>query len=395
MLASHSFLYKKPIEKIPAGEYHHKKNIIHAAAKIFIKLRKHTEVICCAEMQSGKTNMVKRLIYIVNNCNNKLQELDIDILKHNIYLIICTSSLNLKTHIKLHLPEIKHHIYHLNDIIKFLKNLYEYDSVIQNMVDSGLIIFDECHCDAEYKKTMDKIRMIMDKFAEKNKTTYYKVGISATPYEQIFTGYPKIIMKPSKNYYGLKQMFESAIPVIFQAKNLEDLAQCDDLFTEISVCDYYYIFRLPGRKNIADLVITNIEKQFRRAKFDIDTYIYDMQDTGNINDLLSLPPGKPTIIYLKDKLRMGEYLNTEHVYLVHDDPSNTYTHTTAQSLVGRCCGYHKKRHRTIIYCDYEKAVQHYNWIEHNYDINYIPIDAKYIKKDGSGTKPKCIYQNVD
>ncbi len=120
-----------------------------------------------------------------------------------------------------------------------------------------------------------------------------------------------------------------------------------------------------------------------------------MQDTGNINDLLSLQPGKPTIIYLKDKLRMGEYLNTEHVYLVHDDPNNTYTHTTAQSLVGRCCGYHKKHHKTIIYCDYEKAIQHYNWIEHNYDVNYIPVNAKYIKKDGSGTKSKCIYQNAD
>ena len=111
---------------------------------------------------------------------------------------------------------------------------------------------------------------------------------------------------------------------------------------------------------------------------------------SNINELLNEKPVKPTVIFLKDKLRMGEYLNTEFIYLVHDDPSNMYTHTTAQSLIGRCCGYHKKSHCTIIYCDYEKAHQHYIWIENDYNIDYIPSNAKYIKKNGE-LRDICIY----
>ena len=135
----------------------------------------------------------------------------------------------------------------------------------------------------------------------------------------------------------------------------------------------------------------NIEKQFKLHGSGLDTYIYDMNYKGNINELLDIKPTKPTLIYLKDKLRMGEYLNTEYVYLVHDDPTNNYTHTTAQSLIGRCCGYNKQSHNTIIYCDYEKAWQHYRWIINNYDIDHIPTNSKYILKNKTGTKNICIY----
>ena len=112
---------------------------------------------------------------------------------------------------------------------------------------------------------------------------------------------------------------------------------------------------------------------------------------SNINDLIKTKPIKPTIIYLKDKLRMGEYLDTTYVYMVHDTHESTHTHTTVQSLLGRCCGYNKQSHRTIIYCDYEKVLQHYEWVKHGYNKKYIPIDAKYINKRTRETKENCIY----
>jgi len=135
----------------------------------------------------------------------------------------------------------------------------------------------------------------------------------------------------------------------------------------------------------------NIENEFKKRKFKLDTYIYDMSYRSNINDLLNNAPEKPTVIYLKHKLRMGEHLNTEHVYLVHDDPNNIYTHTTTQSLLGRCCGYHKQSHQTMIYCDYRKAYEHYQWIKSNYSIEKIPAHAKYINHRAGKTKDKCIY----
>ena len=388
----HKFLYKVPEDKTNK-DYHHNDNIVKAAANIFKKLTKYDEVLTAAEMQSGKTDVMKRIIYIVQKYNDSIKELGINIDKHNIYLIICASSLNLKNQLREKLPEIKHRIYHLNDVSTFLKNSFEYESLFISMADSSLIIFDECHCDAEIGKLIDKFRNNIDKIAKENKTTYHKIGFSASPYEQIISKFSKVIMQPGKGYYGLKQMFKSYnnIPLIFQAKNLSDENECDNLFNEIIICNYYYIFRLPPSKTNQDIVMCNIEKQFKKSKSNLDTYIYDMNHKTNINELLSTKPSKPIVIYLKDKLRMGEYLNTKNVYMVHDDPNNMYTHTTIQSLIGRCCGYNKEVHQTIIYCDLEKAWQHYQWIKHGYDIKHIPSECKYVMKNKKRNKNKCIY----
>lgn len=198
-------------------------------------------------------------------------------------------------------------------------------------------------------------------------------------------------MRPGENYYGLHQMFSSKIPVIYQAKNLSDPLECGALFEEINVCDYYYIFRLPNNKDAADIMIDNLETAFRIRGASIDSMIYDMSHTENINEIIDIKPSKPTLIYLKHKLRMGEYLDTKYVYLVHDDPNNTFTHTTIQSLIGRCCGYDKKDNFTLIYCDIAKALQHYEWIQSDYAKKHIPSDAKYISKRSKKLKEICIY----
>ena len=395
----YKFLYNIP-DTILSGEYHHNENIVNTVVNIIKKLRKYDEVVTVAEMQSGKTDVMKRLIYVINNYNDKIRNINIDISKYNIYLIICASSINLKNQLKTKLPEIKNKVYHLNDIYNIKKNIFEHEYLLTIMADSSLIIFDECHCDAEQRGLIDEFRDLLIKYSKMNKTQFHTVGFSATPYEQVIANYPKIIMKPDKDYYGIVQMFNSwkpsktnkeKVPTIFQAKNLLEPIECEILFTEIEICDFYYIFRLPGKKNSEETVIHNIEKEFKKRGAKLDSYVYDMNYRGNINELLDVKPIKPTIIYLKDKLRMGEYLNTEYIYLVHDDPNNTHTHTTAQSLVGRCCGYNKESHRTIIYCDYQKALQHCKWIENDYDIEYIPSNAKYINKKTGETKYGCIY----
>jgi len=386
----YNFLDKKPSD-LKDDDFHHGDNVVKATRSIFKKFIKNEEVVCCAEMQSGKTDVMKRMIYIINKNNNQLLDLNIDIGRMNIYLVICASSKNLKNELKEKLPEIKHRIYHLNDINSFLKNTSEYDSLFTEMADSSLIIFDECHCDAEKQKIIDRFSTTIDKFAKHNKTSYYKLYCSATPYAQILKKYPKVVLEPGPNYYGMRQMFTSTTPIVFQAKNLADPDECAKLFTEITVCNYYYIFRLSGTKKSSDMMIANLESEFKKLGSRLESYIYDMNYTGNLNELLETKPTKPTLIYLKDKLRMGEYLNTEFIYLVHDDPTNMYAHTTAQSLIGRCCGYNKKTHTTIIYCDYEKAWQHYQWIDNQYNIEYLPNDAKYIKKNGKETTAICRY----
>lgn len=390
MPKKNSFLYHIPSDA-KEDDYYHNENIVDAAAGILKKLVKYDEIVCCAQMQSGKTDVMKRLIFLINKYNDKVKEMGVEIDKFNIYLVICASSLGLKEQLKSKLPEIKHKIFHLNDICNFIKNKYENESRLTEMADSGLIIFDECHCDAEQQKLIDKFRILLDHTAKINKTSFHRVGFSATPYEQIISNFPKVIMEPSTNYYGMKQMFESSNQVIFQAKNLENEKECKDLMDEIEIIDMYYIIRLPGRKVSEDAVMHNMQKLLKKHGHNVDSYVYDMEYKQNINELLKEKPIKPTIIYLKDKMRMGEYLNTKHVYMVHDDPKNLYTHTTAQSLIGRCCGYNKKSHGTVIYCDYEKAYQHYQWIISGYHIEQIPYNAKYIKKSTGETKDICIY----
>jgi hypothetical protein len=384
------FLYYKP-KDIDSEDYHHTSNIISASANVFKKFKKNQEVVVIAEMQSGKTEIMRRMIYVVKQFNNKLRKHGICIDKHNIHIILSASSLQLKEQLRSKLPEVKHNVMHLNDLNAMVKNLNEYESNFIQMSDSSLIIFDECHCDVEIGKTIDKFRGMLKTFSKQNKTKYYVVSSSASPYEQINVAYPKVIMRPGQNYYGLRDMIEADVPVIFPSKKLYDKNECVELFKEIDVCNFYYIFRLTDKPDLSALMMSNIETEFNDKNVGIDTIIYDMSYKESINELITSKPDKPTIIYLKDKLRMGEFLDTTYVYMVHDDPQNQYTHTTIQSLVGRCCGYNKKKHKTIIYCDYDKVLEHYTWLKKNYDPKYIPTHAKYINKSMDGNKDICIY----
>ena len=392
-MTKYDFLYNVP-EEICPGSYHHNDNIVQASAKILIKLRKHDELVCCAQMQSGKTDVMRRLVYLINTYNVKIAKLDLAINQCNIYVILCASSINLKMQLKSKLPEIENNIYHLNDINTFRKNVPEYVQLFIKMADSSLIIFDECHCDAEVKGLVDEFRKLLAKYAALSQTSFKRIGFSATPYEQIAINYPKVIMYPGDHYYGLVSIFNSLTsgrPIIFQAKNLYEPNECAELFEEIGIHNYYYIIRLANTKVNEQQIIVNMEKQMKARKISFDSYVYDMSYAKSINELIDTRPAKPVLIYLKDKLRMGEYLNTKYVYMVHDDPTNTYTHTTAQSLLGRCCGYNKKSHHTIIYCDLEKAYQHYEWIINDYSRDYLPGNAKYLTMYYGKIKPNCIY----
>lgn len=397
-MSKYLFLDKIVIDPPISDKFIHVPNVVKTASSIVKKLIKNTEVVCCAEMQSGKTQVMARLIYLINIYNNKLCNIGIDIYRTNIFIIICASSINLKEQLQCMLPSIKNNIYHLNDIQKIIKNKYSNFRLIDAMVDHSLIMMDECHCDAEINSTIYNFRKILIERSKINNTISYIVGFSATPYEQIFVSVPKVIMYPGPGYYGLTQMFKPKYtpdPIIRQTKNLTKLNECLKLILEINIGTYYYIFRLSSKKSSDDVIINNLYNCFKNNSKDlsVDTYIYDMHCAESINDIVKIRPNKIMLIFIKDKLRMGEYLDTTHVYMVHDD-LNTYTHTTAQSLLGRCCGYDKESDHVIIYCDYNKAFDHYLWIKNKYDKDKIPSDSKYIKDDLSGLKAECFYDKL-
>lgn len=89
---SSSFLHKCP-SKIPKDAvYCHKPNIVKSAAKVLDKLRSNEEVVVVAEMQVGKSELMKRVIYVINKYNDKLKDYGVCIDKYNVYVVICASS---------------------------------------------------------------------------------------------------------------------------------------------------------------------------------------------------------------------------------------------------------------------------------------------------------------
>ena len=101
-------LYKVPDDHTDV-DYLHKENIVNAAAEIIKTYTEYTEVVLIAEMQSGKSEVMRRLVYVIQQFNSKLRNLGIDIDRTNIYVVLSTSSIDLKQQLKNKIPEIRHH----------------------------------------------------------------------------------------------------------------------------------------------------------------------------------------------------------------------------------------------------------------------------------------------
>lgn len=370
-------------------------NIITTVTKLFRKLKNNFEVLCCAEMQSGKSEVMRRIAHLIKIYPKEISsylKYDIDITK--VFIIISTSSVGLKTQLQSHIPHIAKHIYHINDINSMIESRGQFEitgrHTLIDMSMNSLIIFDECHADVELNSIIAKLRYKLDTINKIPTDRYKIIGFSATPYEQIYYGVDKVIMQPGDNYYGVKKMYK--LKKIHQAYDLSVIDNIYELFLSNFIGNLYYVFRLPADKKITDSWINNIRNTFidineclYKKTVSVDTYIYDKDDNYDINvNLLNNRPTNPTFIFLKDKMRMGCYLNTKYIVLVHDDPVNQFAHTTVQSLLGRCCGYDKLNHSVEIYCDKNQADEHYEWIRNNFHRENIPSKVKYLKKS-------CIY----
>lgn len=172
------FLYKKPAD-VTSTDYQHKKNIRFAAADVIQAFESNLEVLLIAEMQSGKTEVMRRIVYLIKQYNSDLRNLNIDIDRSNIYVLLSTSSTALKTQLKVKIPNLQHHIFHLPDVNHWLKNPHSSESILMEMSESSLVIIDESHCDAEIGHTIDNFRSTLNHMSKKNNSTFlYTVRFS-------------------------------------------------------------------------------------------------------------------------------------------------------------------------------------------------------------------------
>jgi hypothetical protein len=364
--------------------YHHHVNVKKCARRIINLMEDHNELICYAPMQAGKTEVMYRIIELMKNDDIRESLL---INPKRIYILIAASSTPLKQQLINHIPGMEDRVYHLNDLVSLMAGNGQ--KIISRMICNSLFLIDECHSNLNNDSVMANWRKLLE--CGKNS---YIVGFSATPYEQVVGGMPIISLTPMQGYYGIDRMFQ--LDRIKKAVNLTKLSNVKRLFTHFDLkdCHGYAIIRLPNNIEHQILVKTNISRWFWKNNIDMHYITYDRSMKHNLDTVVSKKPDHITIIYVKDRLKMGETLDTKYVFLVHDYPHNESTNTTVQSLLGRCCGYNKENDDVLIYCDVTQAFNHFWWVDSGLDKTRVPTRTKYIYGPSRKLKQSCMIKHL-
>jgi hypothetical protein len=390
----------KVVNNIVNDNYHHMPNVVNSVANIFRKLKQNKEVLLLADLQSGKTSAINRILELCEKSQKEINKL-IGFRIDHIYIIICSTLSELRNDItqKTTMYDGMREVYGIPFISNMLNRYYNNDDtdstkILKKMRKNSLIMFDESHADSEIDKTIARLRNAIGLSVGDNDdgVSNRLVTISATPYEQMAKEMCYIRMKPAKGYYGLIQMDDSEL--LKQASNLMEYKNIKDIWKCIIKKHgknprKYILIRLPGDIANATIVVNNVKKYFPNRIF----LNYDMSSKFNLNEMLDKKPSKTTIIFVKDMIRMGITINTEHICCMHDSFKNSFAHTAVQGFAGRSCGFNKKNHKVIVYCDYDKIMEHVDWIKSGYAFEQVPDHAKNIYANGE-VKTRCIYSNA-
>lgn len=346
------------------------KNQIECGNKILYSFLNETKYcILIAQMQSGKTGVCKYVIeQIISYGEIKSEE---------IYFICGINDTELRNQIIFDLKGVLHK----NNIL-FSKQLNR-DKIgpesTKNKFLPKFIIIDESH----YAGLEDSQ---IDKFLELYYSSdIYLLSISATPMGEIasltnnISIYKKtILLEPDINYYGINDIFEEKR--IFQSANLNG-----DINDFINIIDIEYNRQNDSGEWKYGIVRLNNKYYFKDLETELE--VYDIKFINhhnefisgdfNFNSYISKPPKQMTIIWIYNTLRAGKQLDTTNIGFIHDS-YNTLTDTTAQSLLGRVCGYNKQKDAVNCYVDIKAAYRMLIWIKYKYDIKYIPIKSKNI-----------------
>jgi hypothetical protein len=392
-----------------ANTYYMDKEVIECAKDIVKGMKQSNEQLLVAQTQSGKTDVVKRILDLqINNRDYFKSNLKIN----NIVFIICASDTDLRDSQLQELYNLidnDRYILHLGDINRLCKNI---DTVKARAIDyqivtalkkNCLIIFDEAHCDIEDRSIIDSFRKKLgipfDDPMQSGCSSDIKVlNISATPYEHSKTNIKVTILHPKKSYYGVVDMFKTK--KVFPAYDLlKPKSAINNWFSHIKdqlnskfLPSGYYIVRLNSCLEYKKFK-ANIGEYFKKGPAKYDITLYDMDSDFDINErFLNIEPKCVHFIVVYNRLRKGKRISKEYIVAVHDRPATTTTHTTYQGLPGRMCGYNANK-GSLIYCDVDKLEEHMKWIQNDYSIDLIPNHSVYIDRKTGLLKDKCMLKH--
>jgi hypothetical protein len=161
----------------------------------------------------------------------------------------------------------------------------------------------------------------------------FVLSVSATPFSELSDYYrlhqEKTIVRltPSEEYLSVQKLKETGRII-----NISDpVTELKRLLPTFGLQAGYGLIRASTKKQ---------EKLEPIARlFGWDIMHFDQESGGkDINNILSILPNKPTILFLKGMCRMGKCVKKQHV-LFGMETSSSKTDTLLQGLVGRWCGY--------------------------------------------------------
>lgn len=171
----------------------------------------------------------------------------------------------------------------------------------------------------------------------------FMLSVSATPISEISDALHLkqektiIRMDTPANYYGIANMLESG--------RINGYKKIDEVF-DIEVPNFanpkWGLIRAVGDK--ADQIrFCAVQKGWKTIDF-----CDKIKDIGSLSELAAAPE-VPTLVLLKELMRMGKELDKEHIQFVMET-SDSKTDVTVQGLLGRVCGYHEYRDINVYLC---------------------------------------------
>jgi len=299
-------------------------------------------IILAAQMQSGKTGTFTHLA-------KKFLK---DRPEFNVLHICPMSDTRLKAQAEMDYQSVipAEHMERVK--IQFLQDFKTSAFTIQK---NTLIIIDESDRDSSKEQSLDRLlrhnRIQMDgNTASLESKNYYILSVSATPFAELSdshhqTSFNKhtVILSPGEGYKGICDFYErgNIKPNFEIMKNMDTFitilrTHCERKYAVVRTHErttkYDELFNTLTRH---DIRVVNCFPTSRNTLLKEATYIEDL------NEFMSHPPARTTVIVIHNILRAGQVIPKEHIGMVWEGSSVGNTDATLQGLPGRCCGYHE------------------------------------------------------
>jgi hypothetical protein len=308
-----------------------------------------------AQMQSGKTGT-----YLFAACELLRNEI-----KKKVVIISGNREKALKNQTVNLVPFLKKYENYLNDCgfphgYSVITELSSKISVVWGgdlkkafISDNSLIIIDESHYGQDHNQQLNQFLIksglsATGNIEELKSKNIHIISVSATPFSEIVANNNKsqgkeiVRFVPSSQYKSVKNMVDAGL-----INGYDDWTRCldDNMFLIPSSEPSYAIIRVSSNKYDEVVQIAN-NNNWEHKIYDTTSKTHNKIES--LNDDLSIKPTKNTLIILNQGCRMGSVLTKTYIKFCVETTASMKSDTLLQSLIGRCCGYHKFKIKLFI-----------------------------------------------